>query len=195
MSPGIHEEIPFQFTHHDNSSGLYLPWHVLFRSDFKPRPGWWAGLLLKHSQLSVQPIKQDCKRCKRERNLEESDQASGVRLIQNHENPTKYENIQLKSDSISISSQMRIQEVFIANKLEIFEDALFESGKTSTHRTGITCTLINLNTENGERKKLNWAIFEQLPISYPPLGKSSHISLSLLLFTFTQIHQPPSSIH
>ena len=50
------------------------------------------------------------------------------------------------------------------NKLEIFEDALFESGKTSTHRTGITCTLINLNTENGERKKLNWAIFEQLPI-------------------------------
>ena len=79
------------------------------------------------------------------------------------------------------------------NKLEIFEDALFESGKTSTHRTGITCTLINLNTENGERKKSNWAIFEQLPI-YPPLGKSSHISLSLLLFTFTQIHQPPSSI-
>ena len=52
----------------------------------------------------------------------------------------------------------------IDNKLEIFEDALFESGKTSTHRTGITCTLINLNTENGERKKLNWAIFEQLPI-------------------------------
>ena len=41
------------------------------------------------------------------------------------------------------------------NKLEIFEDALFESGKTSTHRTGTTCTLINLNTENEERKKLN----------------------------------------
>ena len=78
MSPGIHEEIPFQFTHHDNSSGVYLLWHVLFRSDFKPRSGWWAGLSLKHSQLSVQPIKQDCKRCKRERNLEESDQASAL---------------------------------------------------------------------------------------------------------------------
>lgn len=72
MSPEIHEEIPFQFPHHDCPSGTFLQIRIWVQA---------INIQSNHSQLNVQPIKQDCKRCKRERNLEDTDQASEDHFI------------------------------------------------------------------------------------------------------------------
>ena len=47
-------------------------------------------------------------------------------------------------------------EKVLANKLETFEDALFESGKTSTHKTEKLAHLTYSHAENGMRKWLKF---------------------------------------
>ena len=80
----------------------------------------------------------------------------------------------------------------ISNKLEILEDALFESSKTSTHKMEKLAHLKNSvrKTENG--KSRNWAIFEKLALN--------HIHIDLLYPLICFIHRssfyisPPSDM-